>query len=401
MNELSVKEKAKRYDEAIEKFSVILNLNTVKKSGTIFADDVRKIFSELKETEDEKIGRVLVEWFKRYKEQDTCGSETFNGIPTDNIIAWLEKKAEQKPIIEMKSPEESLGVSSKEYNEIVNDCLYGEQKPSEKVVPKFKIGDWIVRSAEGFKHDTYLVKEVKDYYVCETLEDRRVTFTFNDVNSNFKLWDIHDVKNGDVLASDNGVIILVKESRDSSWGYRLSYHCAVLYDGKFESREFHVDPTKFFPAAKEQRNLLFAKMREAGYDFDFEKKELKKIDYNEELKKCKDNPLYFFDKYVKIKLKEHNPTWNEEDERMFKNTIALIKTLEDINKAPNGFGDVKLWLNSLKDRYSWKPSDEQIESIRLARAFVTDDFGEHPTLSEILVELEKQLKKLKECGYER
>jgi len=37
---------------------------------------------------------------------------------------------EQKPVIKMKSPEESLGISSKEYNDIVNDCLYGEQKPT-------------------------------------------------------------------------------------------------------------------------------------------------------------------------------------------------------------------------------------------------------------------------------
>ena len=33
----------------------------------------------------------------------------------------------------MKSPEESLGISSKEYNEIVNDCLYGESTPAEGV----------------------------------------------------------------------------------------------------------------------------------------------------------------------------------------------------------------------------------------------------------------------------
>ena len=35
--------------------------------------------------------------------------------------------------------------------------------------------------------------------------------------------------------------------------------------------------------------------------------EKKEIDYDEELKKCKDNPLYFYDKYVKIKLKEQKP----------------------------------------------------------------------------------------------
>lgn len=45
----------------------------------------------------------------------------------------------------------------------------------------------------------------------------------------------------------------------------------------------------------------------------------------------------------------------------------------------------------------WKPSDEQIKAIRLARSFVTDDFDEHPTLSETLIELEAQLKKLKEA----
>lgn len=54
------------------------------------------------------------------------------------------------------------------------------------------------------------------------------------------------------------------------------------------------------------------------------------------------------------------------------------------------------WLNSFKDRCTWKPSDEQIKAVRLARSFVTDDFDENPTLSDVLVELEKQLKKLTE-----
>lgn len=58
------------------------------------------------------------------------------------------------------------------------------------------------------------------------------------------------------------------------------------------------------------------------------------------------------------------------------------------------------WLNSLKGRIQpqkqWKPSDEHIKAIRLARSFVVDDFGEHPTLSEILMELEEQLQKIKE-----
>jgi hypothetical protein len=53
------------------------------------------------------------------------------------------------------------------------------------------------------------------------------------------------------------------------------------------------------------------------------------------------------------------------------------------------------WLKSLKTRCTWKPSDEQIQAVRLVRVFVTDDFGENPTLSDILLELEEQLKKVK------
>lgn len=48
------------------------------------------IFPELKESEDEKIRKVLVRWF----EVGARGSETFNGISTDKILAWLEKQKE-------------------------------------------------------------------------------------------------------------------------------------------------------------------------------------------------------------------------------------------------------------------------------------------------------------------
>jgi hypothetical protein len=54
------------------------------------------------------------------------------------------------------------------------------------------------------------------------------------------------------------------------------------------------------------------------------------------------------------------------------------------------------WLKSLRPQSTWKPSDEQIKAVRLARSFVVDDFDENPTLSDVLVELEKQLKKLTE-----
>ena len=55
--------------------------------------------------------------------------------------------------------------------------------------------------------------------------------------------------------------------------------------------------------------------------------------------------------------------------------------------------EIKDWLEKQgEQKPSWKPTEKQINAIRLARSFVTDDFGNNPTLSETLKELEKQLR---------
>lgn len=75
----------------------------------------------------------------------------------ENYVKLAEKQCEQKPITEMLSPEESLGISSDEYNEIVNECLYGKSKLADKVEPKFKIGDVVrLKYGDGLE---WLVKE--------------------------------------------------------------------------------------------------------------------------------------------------------------------------------------------------------------------------------------------------
>ena len=52
-------------------------------------------------------------------------------------------------------------------------------------------------------------------------------------------------------------------------------------------------------------------------------------------------------------------------------------------------------LSSLHPQSHWKPSEEQIKALKIARSFVVDDFSENPTLSEILKTLQEQLEKLK------
>ena len=123
--------------------------------------------------------------------------------------------------------------------------------------------------------------------------------------------------------------------------------------------------------------------------------EQKEIDYDEELKKCKDNPLYFFDKYVKIKFEkqgEQKPVeWSEED-------IEIIKMIEDCLSFYKATHCATLpsvetcidWLKSLKPNH-WKPSEEQMKALN-----IINTVGEISYVGQgnLLIELYNELKKL-------
>ena len=50
------------------------------------------MFPEIAENEDETIRKVLLDFFQAYKDKEEYGITTFNGIPTDDILTWLEKQ---------------------------------------------------------------------------------------------------------------------------------------------------------------------------------------------------------------------------------------------------------------------------------------------------------------------
>ena len=142
------------------------------------------------------------------------------------------------------------------------------QKSADKVEPKFHKGDWIV-----FNGLTLNIKEVvKGYYRTTSIDGITNSYDW-DIDSVARLWAIQDAKDGDVLAAHE-CIVLFKEID----GLNIKCHCTYHF---MNNPSFYVNTLQnksaFHPATKEQRELLFQKMREAGYTFDFEKKELKKI----------------------------------------------------------------------------------------------------------------------------
>jgi hypothetical protein len=69
------------------------------------------------------------------------------------------KNIEQKPVFEMKTPEESLGIDSDTYNKIVDECVYGEQKSAT----------W---SEEDEYHKRQILRILKDNGCSQTLQKK-------------------------------------------------------------------------------------------------------------------------------------------------------------------------------------------------------------------------------------
>lgn len=203
----------------------------------------------------------------------------------------------------------------------------GEQKPTNKVEPKFKVGDWIVQENIG----TFKVIEIcESWYEVIDGEDNHYLISF-DKEFTCHLWTVQNAKDGDVLVAEinkepNDFIYIFKKY-DQDLGFWS--HCYLdAYTNKFHKGIYHNNYNVGVPATKEQRELLFQKMKEAGYEWDAEKKELKKI--------------------------QKNLNWNEEDEKI-KYEIEVILANTDFSRfaLDYTFADMIDWLKSLNHKLSF------------------------------------------------
>lgn len=105
MKELTIEQKAKRYDEVIK---VAMSKIKNDKDHVLYEDDVIEIFPELFEDENERIRTFLHHTFTaQYLCKDKLGK--WHGEPVVNILGWLEKKGEQKSIWHNEDEEPQRG----------------------------------------------------------------------------------------------------------------------------------------------------------------------------------------------------------------------------------------------------------------------------------------------------
>ena len=85
MKKFTIEEKAKRYDEAIERAKLSrAQLLDIGEEAT----EIEHIFPELKESEDEKIKRCISDVVRKYGMEFTTGTVT-----KEKMLTWLEKQS--------------------------------------------------------------------------------------------------------------------------------------------------------------------------------------------------------------------------------------------------------------------------------------------------------------------
>lgn len=228
---MTEKEKAKAYDEAIERAK--------KMYGNEIAEE---IFHELKEGDDERIKRNCIHFLELQKQHHAATFEI------EECIDWLEKQGKQL---------------------------------ADKNGPRFDVGDWVVFITS---ESVYQVEKKENYeYTLRHILGGSMCLPF----SNEKLireWTIKDAKDGDVLSfyseyKGNKLfqtgIIEKYVGKHGGCSNTFKIYVGVNWDNKLQMGKY-MGCSDIYPATKEQRDALMKAMNDAGYEWNAKNKELKK-----------------------------------------------------------------------------------------------------------------------------
>ena len=290
-----------------------------------------------------------LKWLKSLKDKMLLQSKQDERKPVDKVepkfkvgdkVLWKHDKTVVRTITDVsnygtywiKCPCCSSGWWSEQELE-----SYVNQDDQKSVIdPKFKVGDWVVYDAEEW-WEVLMVDRVNDgiYHLVDV--NGETSNALFEEECNMRLWSIGDARDGDVLSFDNECsnyhsIGIFKRMASKNELNGNTYRCYVKYGGFKEKleipkngNELHHCGTSAHPATKEQRDQLFSKMKEAGYEWDADKKELKKIE-------------------------QKAVEWNEDDEVKINGIMNYLCQSDAVNLED--FNEWYEWLKSLKERFT-------------------------------------------------
>ena len=297
--------------------------------------DYEYIFPKLKESEEETIRKMCMRYLDR--EYQHC-SFAYDRKNIEKCISWLEKQCESK-----------FGQCIQEGDKIVTneDGTHFNVSQLERVTkkePKFKVGDWVV---DNYGSIWKIEGILNQFYLLEGVGGGESRPTIEWVDKTYHLWTLKDAKDGDILVvNGNPFIYFYDECNNVSGNY-----CSIFNNELRTNINFSFEGNCITPATKEQRDLLFSKMKEAGYEWDDEKKEMKKINSycQEHCKGYQETGKCFADGECQAK-KNAELSFGEEDENVLK---AITYTVKNSGyKQCIGVSNENMidWLKSLKER---------------------------------------------------
>jgi len=172
MKELSIKEKAKAYDNVRDKIAIRFGSNVAK-----------EIFSEYEDSEDERIRKSIIHLVKKSHEQ---GGYALHKDESEKMLDWLEKQCEQKPVElyngddygidglwhAQRILEKTLGkVDGYQSDDgiLEHKCAISavnELSKQKPVVPKFIVGDTV--RAKTMNDFVFTIKDITDKQYIDT-----------------------------------------------------------------------------------------------------------------------------------------------------------------------------------------------------------------------------------------
>jgi len=454
--------------------------------------NLKDIFPELKESEDERIRSALLRGFNSmYGNQAVT---TFAGEPIKNILSWLEKQGQEKSV-DMSIKEKAHQIAwelSKHYdpnackqewcemaaidmaswlekqgdtNETINrdefaqgilrgaaihlmtwidynaaegnmclsnmeckdieDALVGgnwdkiytyikkklekqrEQKPTDKVEPKFKVGDWVIGRVTGNEPRQIAEITEKGY---KTTYGGWIGFSFEE---DICLWTIQGAKEWDVLVQ------LFRKMKEAGYEWDTEKKELKKINNALEECEIeNIEHGKYYYCIKDYfcggrkqaskgdvvqalRGMAMMSLgdKAGNYFLPINYIEQKPTDSycQENCKGFQETGRCFADGECKAKREaEQKPTWSKEDEDAIGMAIEALEDLCDVDDPSTSFighnlsfAEATERLRALKPQLHWKPTEEQMTALKIVKkGFPADDL-------DAIESLYNELKKLR------
>lgn len=309
-----------RYKDALDRAKKLKE----NSDSTAVIDGCEQIFPELQGNEDEKMRQWIIDDIRYNMNNESLFHSEYKK-KAEKAIAWLEKqgktntqnnnpfkiesdkfyfcikdyfaggcyRSKKGDIVLAKNGMNMMGLSPKEaseyfmptnpFNEDVVDWFEKQREKSQedtvdtanKIAPKFDIGDWITCPKFLPVPSILQVIDIQDgLYELEDIYGTKKRSTISDIESIYDHWTFtDDVKEGDILYYKDFDCV-----RTFIHKFGKYYYCCIVNDIFIPNSDYFVVPndnlSRIRPATKEQRDYLFARMKEEGYRWDEDKKEV-------------------------------------------------------------------------------------------------------------------------------